>query len=447
MTKRLPWDPVRPNASHSVWKQLNKSFELDPVVLEQMFGISKTNITKKKPASSSNKSETMVAILDKTKAHHFGIQLRALSLIREEVSDALLAGDGLSDDILEALVKVKPTDDEKKKFQKFDEDPERLGTADRFIYSLLAVPNAWLRLEAMLFKARYKEELDSAWESIETLKMACTELKGSRTFRKLLEAVLKTGNRLNMGTYRGNAQAFKLDNLLKLADVKGVDNKTTLLHFVIQEIEKSESLRLARLAGKEVNNSPPVSPKTPNTPNTSDFSASLEAAMMAENAPNPQTGDEATKKMGIGSVMRLPLELSMASKAGGFDLNMLQESVRMLVKGLQGIKAQVQEGRYSIPESEPMLRARAIDLSQDIFQQTMENFIKNADANVTIVQEELDEVLEAVQLTNIYFYGSEAARSNFEPLKAFVVVRHFIVMLDKACKDITRYKAQAKTRG
>lgn len=92
MTKRLPWDPVRPNASHSVWKQLNKSFELDPVVLEQMFGISKTNITKKKPASSSNKSETMVAILDKTKAHHFGIQLRALSLIREEVSDALLAG-------------------------------------------------------------------------------------------------------------------------------------------------------------------------------------------------------------------------------------------------------------------------------------------------------------------------------------------------------------------
>lgn len=82
-----------------------------------------------------------------------------------------LAGDGLSDDILEALVKVKPTDDEKKKFQKFDEDPERLRTADRFIYSLLAVPNAWLRLEAMLFKARYKEELDSAWESIETLKV------------------------------------------------------------------------------------------------------------------------------------------------------------------------------------------------------------------------------------------------------------------------------------
>jgi hypothetical protein len=66
----------------------------------------------------------------------------------------------------------------------------------------------------------------------------------------LLEAVLKTGNRMNVGTYRGGAQAFKLDTLLKLADVKGIDGKTTLLHFVVQEMVRAEGMRVAR-AGKQ----------------------------------------------------------------------------------------------------------------------------------------------------------------------------------------------------
>lgn len=59
---------------------------------------------------------------------------------------------------------------------------------------------------------------------------------------KLLEAVLKTGNRMNVGTIRGGAEAFKLDALLKLADVKGTDGKTTLLHFVVQEMVRSEGI-------------------------------------------------------------------------------------------------------------------------------------------------------------------------------------------------------------
>ena len=37
------------------------------------------------------------------------------------------------------------------------------------------------------------------------------------------------------GTQRGAAAGFKLDTLLKLADVKGTDRKTSLLHFVIMQ--------------------------------------------------------------------------------------------------------------------------------------------------------------------------------------------------------------------
>jgi hypothetical protein len=70
----------------------------------------------------------------------------------------------------------------------------------------------------------------------------------SKLFLKLLEAVLKTGNRMNVGTARGGAMAFKLDTLLKLADVKGTDGKTTLLHFVVQEMVRSQKPPPARAA-------------------------------------------------------------------------------------------------------------------------------------------------------------------------------------------------------
>ena len=70
----------------------------------------------------------------------------------------------------------------------------------------------------------------------------------SKLFLKLLEAVLKTGNRMNVGTARGGAMAFKLDTLLKLADVKGADGRTTLLHFVVQEMIRSQKPAAARAA-------------------------------------------------------------------------------------------------------------------------------------------------------------------------------------------------------
>lgn len=40
------------------------------------------------------------------------------------------------------------------------------------------------------------------------------------------------------GTQRGAAAGFKLDTLLKLADVKGTDRKTSLLHFVIMQARR-----------------------------------------------------------------------------------------------------------------------------------------------------------------------------------------------------------------
>lgn len=268
------------------------------------------------------------------------------------------------------------------------------------------------------------------------MQLASKELKGNRTFRKLLEAVLKTGNRLNMGTLRGDAQAFKLDTLLKLADVKGTDNKTTLLHFVIQEIIRSESSRLTRLASTV-----PSTPNTPGSPTLSNFSAKLEAAMAN---PNAQTvNEEDSKKMGMEMVMGLPAELSNVKKAGGLDLNSLKQSCQKLVNGLQGIRAQVREKKYGTPESGVRGLERSIDLSEDRFQPAMEQFVMNAEAEVTAVQNEIAQVLVQLKKVSVYFYGGDAVKHESEPLKVFVVVKQFLGMLEQACKDVIKANAQA----
>lgn len=426
----LHWEKVKTTRDNSVvWNKLNTSFQLDPQSLEAMFGVQKTSPPRKstEKAGPSNRPDHK-GILDARKAHNLAIQLRGLRLTRNEVCDALLEGEGLSSEVLEILVKVAPSDEEKRRFEEFDGDEASLEPSDRFMYEVLRVPNAWSRLGAMLYKAQYKEDLPILMKSLETLKVASKDLKESRTFRKLLEAVLKTGNRLNMGTYRGDAQAFKLDSLLKLADVKGVDNKTTLLDFVIQEISKSESANVARLTG---NNAPINTPSSPVSPTVSDFSATLKAAMQAEDAQS---------KMRMGMVTGLPEELASVREAGGIDWQLLHLSIQKLVQEFQRIKAQVEEGKYVSTTAEA-----AAGLARNTFQHTMEKFIEQAEADITAVQQELSEVTQAVKLVNVYFYGIEALRNDSEPLKVFLIVKEFLNMLEQACKDWDNPKAAGKS--
>lgn len=60
----------------------------------------------------------------------------------------------------------------------------------------------------------------SAEASIEVVQNACQQIRGSAGLKQVLRSVLATGNLLNAGTNRGNAQGIKLDTLLKLSDVK-----------------------------------------------------------------------------------------------------------------------------------------------------------------------------------------------------------------------------------
>lgn len=218
---------------------------------------------------------------------------------------------------------------------------------------------------------------------------ASHELKNSRLFFKLLEAVLRTGNRMNVGTNRGGAKAFKLDTLLKLADVKGTDGKTTLLHFVVQEIIRSEG---------------------GNTDPTDDSNVHSKAK------------EDAFRKQGLQVVANLSRDLSNVKKAAGMDSDVLSSYVSKLEKGLEIVRTVLQ---YEKPDM------------QGKFFGSMRSFLREAEEEITRVKADEKRALSLVKEVTEYFHG-DAGKEEAHPFRIFMIVRDFLSILDNVCKEVGR---------
>ena len=54
---------------------------------------------------------------------------------------------------------MSPTEEEVSKFQEYKGDSALLGPVDRFILEILQIPNVFERLDALLYRASFEEEL------------------------------------------------------------------------------------------------------------------------------------------------------------------------------------------------------------------------------------------------------------------------------------------------
>ena len=244
------------------------------------------------------------------------------------------------------------------------------------------------------------------------LQIACDELKKSRLFLKILEAVLKTGNRMNDGTYRGGAQAFKLDTLLKLADVKGKDGKTTLLHFVVQEIIRTEGMKTLRAAQENCSIS------------------SMKSDDFVEDPTYDST--EHYQCLGLQVVSGISSELGNVKKAALVDGDGLKSSVSRLGQSLTKIKKFL-ENEMENPEGDSG------------FYEALVSFVEHSEGEATWLVEEEQRISGLVRKTADYFHGN-AGRE--EGLRLFIVVREFLVLLDKICAETKQsYAKREKSTG
>ncbi|KAL2531788.1 Formin-like protein 6 [Abeliophyllum distichum] len=362
--KPLHWDKVRATSDRAtVWDRIkSSSFQLNEDAMESLFGCSSASSV---PKESTRKSvlphlEQENRVLDPKKSQNIAILLRALNVTRDEVAEALLDGnpEGLGPELLETLVKMAPTKEEEIKLKDYSGDSSKLGTAERFLKAILDIPFAFKRVEAMLYRENFTTEVKYLRKSFQTLEEASEELKNSRLFLKLLEAVLRTGNRMNVGTNRGDARAFKLETLLKLVDIKGTDGKTTLLHFVVQEIIRSEGT-----------GSDPIIESLPQNTNF-------------------RFKDEDFKKQGLQVVSGLSKELGNVKKAAGMDSDVLSSYVSKLEMGLEKVRLILQHEKQSI---------------QSRFYDSMKMFLKEAEEEISRIKSEERKALSLVKEVTEYF--------------------------------------------
>lgn len=205
---------------------------------------------------------------------------------------------------------------------------------------------------------------------------------------------------MNDGTFRGGAQAFKLDTLLKLSDVKGTDGKTTLLHFVVQEIIRSEGVRAARTARE------------------SQSMSSMKTEDLVDDSPKETAEYYCT--LGLHVVSGLSNDLDNVKKAALIDADIVTATVSKLGASLLKTREFLNNEMKSSEE-------------ESDFHTSLANFVQQAEEDIAWLVEEDKRIMALVKSTADYFHGSAAKD---EGLRLFVVVRDFLIILDKVCKEV-----------
>ncbi|OAD01857.1 hypothetical protein MUCCIDRAFT_14281, partial [Mucor lusitanicus CBS 277.49] len=185
-------------------------------------------------------------LLEFNRANNIAIMLAKIKLPYPDIRDAIWNIDDniLSTDNLMAIRQYIPTKEEIEIVKEYQGDVDMLGNAERYFRSIMYIPRLADRVSCMIFRRRFKDELEEILPELDIIQMAITELKSSTKFKHVLKTVLAIGNYLNGQTVRGNARGFHLDALLKMRDTRaegeGVSNVPTLLHYLVYFLSKSD---------------------------------------------------------------------------------------------------------------------------------------------------------------------------------------------------------------
>ncbi|CAI0399033.1 unnamed protein product [Linum tenue] len=352
---------------------------------------------------STPSSNAPIFILDPRKSLNAAIVLKSLATTQNQILSALQEGYGVRPDILEKLAKISPTKEEATRISRFNGDPGKLADAESFLYSILkAVPTAFFRVEAMLFRSSYNSEIRNLKMSLKTVELGCQELRERGLFLKLLEAILKAGNKMNAGTSRGDAKGFNLTALRKLSDIKSTDGETTLLRFVVEQVVRSEG---KRQVSKE------------------------NSTMMTE-----EERKEEFLSLGLRSMQNLGLEFSNVKKAAAIES-------REFITTCSALAARQIETKRILTGCKEEERGE--------FMREMRGFLDECEEELRSVIEEQERVMELVKRTTTYYQvgGGRNRGAGEQPLELFVIVKDFLDMVDRVCTDISRSRSRKKNGG
>ena len=240
--KMLHWDKLQPHSVRgTVWEDAGTVDGLDLGELDSLFALEDPNAAKKKKKPEGDGKPKAVSLIDSKRSLNISIQLAGIRMPFKDIKKALLSMDDtvLGLDQLNILTLCVPTMDEVKLLKNYPGDKAELATVEQYFLQVMAIPRLSQRISSLVFKNSAHANMEKVNSDYQLVSKAADDLKHCKHFVTVLEGILAVGNHLNGGTYRGQARGFRLETLLRLTDVKAVDRKTSLLHFVVKELQKT----------------------------------------------------------------------------------------------------------------------------------------------------------------------------------------------------------------
>ncbi|XP_066571111.1 protein diaphanous homolog 2 isoform X4 [Amia ocellicauda] len=248
--KRVNWSKIVPQemAENCFWiKVKEEKFESPDLFAQLSLSFSSKTKVKKdmdetddRKALQFKKKAKELRILDSKTAQNMSIFLGSFRLPYEEIRDIILQVDEerLSEALIQNLIKNLPEQKELSALAELKSEYEELCESEQFGIVMSSVKLLRSRLNGILFKLTFEEQVNNIRPDIMNVTFACEEVKRSEGFSRLLEMVLLVGNYMNAGSRNAQTFGFNISFLCKLRDTKSTDQKTTLLHFLVEKFEE-----------------------------------------------------------------------------------------------------------------------------------------------------------------------------------------------------------------
>ncbi|KAK6173050.1 hypothetical protein SNE40_016584 [Patella caerulea] len=248
--RSLQWQKipiVKVLGKSNLWTMVGKLFngyKVDYHKMDDLFSVNPNPQTQSEsgtPGTERKKKENLeVTLIDGRRSLNVNIFLKQFRMPNDEIVRLLQEGNSnkFGAEKLRGLQKLLPTHDEIDIIKSFEGDKEKLGEAEKFFVCLMALPNYNLRIEGMLIKEEFNDNMEWIRPSIESVIQAAKDIKDNPSLRELIYLVLIAGNYLNSGNYAGNAAGFRLSSLVKLTEIRANKPRMNLMHYVVMEAEE-----------------------------------------------------------------------------------------------------------------------------------------------------------------------------------------------------------------
>uniref|UniRef100_A0A8C8BFJ0 Diaphanous related formin 3 n=1 Tax=Otus sunia TaxID=257818 RepID=A0A8C8BFJ0_9STRI len=247
--KRLNWSKIRPQemTESCFWvKAEEDKYENADMLCKLELTFCCQNRVKKEEEDFEEKKSIKkrikeLKVLDPKIAQNLSIFLGSFRVPYEDIRMMILEVDEtqLSESMVQNLIKHLPEQEQLNALSKFKSEYKSLSEPEQFGVVMSNVKRLRPRLSAILFKLQFEEQVNNIKPDIMAVSAACEEIKKSKSFSKLLELVLLMGNYMNAGSRNAQTFGYNLSSLCKLKDTKSADQKTTLLHFLVEVCEES----------------------------------------------------------------------------------------------------------------------------------------------------------------------------------------------------------------